>query len=420
MSTVPQQSYLVVGGCGFLGWTIVQTLLARKEPAVAVFDIAQRHEDKRVQFFTGDMCDQATVEKAIKQSGATVVLHTASPLAVGGKMSTAQMERVNVEGTKSVVAACLATNVPSLVFTSSASVVWNGDDLIDVDERAPYASKHVDIYTVTKMKAEKIVLEANGHGKLRTCALRPSAIFGPGDRQLIPGLVQVLKEGKQRAQVGDNLNLWDATYVENLADAHVLAADKLSDLSDYEVDIRSRMTTVRATLTDPPMPTSVGLRQAEQDDIPTGRSKFDQFSPSLLEMAEEDIKDGVPGAIHPLTVAGQAFFITNGEPVPFWCVAAMVWQEYGGESGLYDAYKKPWVLPRDVMLNVAGAVETVCGLFGIEPTFTRFKLAVVSCHRWYNIEKARRVLGYEPKIGLEEGIKRSVAWIKQQEALKAQ
>jgi len=66
-STMSSQSFLVVGGCGFLGWTIIQALLARGDQAVAVFDIAQRHEDKRVQFFTGDMCDQAVVERAIKQ-----------------------------------------------------------------------------------------------------------------------------------------------------------------------------------------------------------------------------------------------------------------------------------------------------------------------------------------------------------------
>jgi nucleoside-diphosphate-sugar epimerase len=62
-----KQSYLVIGGCGFLGRHIVETLLARGEQAVAVFDLVQRHHDKNVQFFTGDMCEAADLNKAIKQ-----------------------------------------------------------------------------------------------------------------------------------------------------------------------------------------------------------------------------------------------------------------------------------------------------------------------------------------------------------------
>jgi sterol-4alpha-carboxylate 3-dehydrogenase (decarboxylating) len=58
--TATRQSYLVIGGCGFLGRHIVETLLARGEQAVAVFDLVQRHHDKNVQFFTGDLCDLRT------------------------------------------------------------------------------------------------------------------------------------------------------------------------------------------------------------------------------------------------------------------------------------------------------------------------------------------------------------------------
>ena len=61
------QSYLIIGGCGFVGWNIALALLARGERAVAVFDIVRRQEDKRVQFFTGDICDQQALEDAIRK-----------------------------------------------------------------------------------------------------------------------------------------------------------------------------------------------------------------------------------------------------------------------------------------------------------------------------------------------------------------
>lgn len=62
-----------------------------------------------------------------------------------------------------------------------------------------------------------------------TVALRPAGIFGPGDRQLVPGLRQVAKLGQSKFQIGDNNNLFDWTYAGNVADAHVLAAHKLLD-----------------------------------------------------------------------------------------------------------------------------------------------------------------------------------------------
>ena len=58
---------------------------------------------------------------------------------------------MNVAGTKHVIAACLAAGVPKLVYTSSASVVFDGADLVDVDESAPYAARPIDFYTETKV-----------------------------------------------------------------------------------------------------------------------------------------------------------------------------------------------------------------------------------------------------------------------------
>lgn len=90
----------------------------------------------------------------------------------------ALFHKVNVEGTKAIIAAAVETGVRKLVFTSSAGVVFNGEDIIDADERVPFPKVPMDAYNDTKAKAEVAVLEANGKGGLLTVALRPAGIFG--------------------------------------------------------------------------------------------------------------------------------------------------------------------------------------------------------------------------------------------------
>jgi sterol-4alpha-carboxylate 3-dehydrogenase (decarboxylating) len=110
------------------------------------------------------------------QSGTTCIIHTASPPA--GLKDEALYYRVNLEGTKSIIAAAVETGVRKLVFTSSAGVIFNGSDIINGDERLPPPAVPMDAYNDSKAKAEAAVLAANGKDGLLTVALRPSGIFG--------------------------------------------------------------------------------------------------------------------------------------------------------------------------------------------------------------------------------------------------
>ena len=190
----PKDSYLVIGGCGFLGRHIVEQLLARGEQAVAVFDLVQRHHDHNIQFFTGDICNPNDLSNALQkvfipsypwtmrlkldQTQATCIIHTASPLH-GAKPEV--FWKVNVGGTKTIIAAAVAASVSKLIFTSTAGVTFSGhEDMIDIDERLPCVTEETahDAYNYTKALAEKSVLEANGKDGLYTVAIRPAGIFG--------------------------------------------------------------------------------------------------------------------------------------------------------------------------------------------------------------------------------------------------
>ncbi|KIL67822.1 hypothetical protein M378DRAFT_185406 [Amanita muscaria Koide BX008] len=439
-----KEVYIVIGGSGFVGRHIVQQLLDRGD-IVSVLDIVQRHHD--VPFYSADITDQSQVAAALRKSGTTCIIHTASPPA--GLKDEALYYRVNVDGTKAIIAAAVETGIRKLVFTSSAGVVFDGSDIIGADERLPPPRVPMDAYNDSKAKAEAAVLEANGKGGLLTVALRPAGIFGPGDRQVMTGLYQVYERGQTHFQIGDNTNLFDWTYVGNVARAHLLAADKL-DASPLPLP-PSNPEKVPASLDEvPPLSeeeTSLIIYPLSSIDLTTGyhrvptsdarplgpyvtpphnaerilsafkdpnpgpssrpvvRTRFDAFSPHSL--AESKLLDSSKS---PLQVAGQVFFITNGEPCYFWDFPRTVWHHLDKYFPGHRKGRGIFTLPKLVGMAAASASEWVGWLIGKEPTFTRFKVTFSCATRWHNIEKARRVLGYEPQVGVEEGVQKMVEW----------
>jgi sterol-4alpha-carboxylate 3-dehydrogenase (decarboxylating) len=101
--------------------------------------------------------------------------------------------------------------------------VFDGSDLVGVDESAPYTTRPADYYTQTKIAGEKLVLAANSP-KMAVMALRPSGIFGEGDTVMVPTFVKQAKAGKMKYIIGNGQNVWDFTYVGNVAQAHVLVS----------------------------------------------------------------------------------------------------------------------------------------------------------------------------------------------------
>ena len=221
-----------------------------------MFDIREGAPNKRVKFIKGDLvklvrghcgpCFGAIAppfhspfafcqeEVVAAFQGIECVFHVASP---AHDASDAILTKVNVEGTRNVVQACLDAKVPRLVFTSSASVVYAGADQENVDETLPYPSEFrcvsrtvccelavvirvvmscSDTYARTKAMAEKAVLQAaadsrtpinislwilcafarlmsrcaTAGGRLSVVSVRPHGLFGPRDPTLMTTLVK--------------------------------------------------------------------------------------------------------------------------------------------------------------------------------------------------------------------------------------
>lgn len=214
---------LVIGGGGFLGSRIARMLHERGD-RVTVFG---RHryphlEAVGIACLQGDVRDAGSVGRACADRDA--VFHVAAKVGVWGKHRIFQ--EVNVTGAQNVIEGSQAHGVPKLIYTSTPSVVIGGGDLCGVDESQPYAGRYLTAYAQTKAAAERLVLAANGPS-LATVALRPHLIWGPGDRELVPRLLDRARRGRL-FQVGDGSNLVDITYIDNASVAHLQAGDALA------------------------------------------------------------------------------------------------------------------------------------------------------------------------------------------------
>ena len=316
---------LVTGGGGFLGRSIVMKLLARGDTVRVLGrrpypDLAALG----VEPVRGDLQDAAAVQLACL--GMDTVFHVAARAGYWGSWDS--YYGPNVIGTENVLSGCRKAGVRKLIYTSTPSVVSARGNLEHVDERAPYGEKFVCPYPATKAQAEQLVLKANGTDGLLTISVRPHLIFGPGDPHLFPRIIE-RGQNDQLIQVGNGANKVDVVYVENAADAHLLAADRL------------------------------------------GQAPID----------------------------GQAYFISQGAPVVLWAWINTILERLG----LPRVRRKMSYRTARTVGAVLEIAYTVLPLRG-EPRMTRFLADQLATSHYFDISKARRELGYEPRISTEEGL----------------
>jgi sterol-4alpha-carboxylate 3-dehydrogenase (decarboxylating) len=211
---------LVTGAGGFLGRALAQALRARGDTVVS-FDLPGVHVEG--ESVGGDIRDAEALTRAAR--GCDVVFHLASVVDVRRSARRA-LHAINVGGTERVIEACRASGVPKLVYCSSASVVYEGHDIENGDEALPYGRGAIPPYAESKRIAEERVLAADSR-ELSTVSLRPHLVFGPGDTRMMPQML-AHAAGRVPLIIGDPDKLSDFTYVDNAAEAHLLAADRLA------------------------------------------------------------------------------------------------------------------------------------------------------------------------------------------------
>lgn len=212
---------LVTGGGGFLGQAVVRQLLERGDE-VSIFSRSAYPELEALGVIShrGNLAHAEDVSRAV--AGVDAVIHVAAKAGPG--LYLPDFQAANVEGTRNVIAACRQHGVCWLVHTSSPSVVHRGEDIEGGDESLPLAEDSPAPYPATKAAAEKLALAASD-GQLKVCALRPHLIWGPGDNNLLPRLIERNRAGRLKLPAPEKRI--DGVYVDNAARAHLLALDNL-------------------------------------------------------------------------------------------------------------------------------------------------------------------------------------------------
>nr|CAB3265924.1 short-chain dehydrogenase/reductase family 42E member 1 [Phallusia mammillata] len=232
--------FLITGGCGYFGFRLARTL-HHLGAFVTILDIQlpktiEKYLDNRLKFMQGDVRDYSAVLKACQDIDC--VYHVAS-FGLSGKdqLDKGLNEAVNVGGTQNIIKACQECGITRLIYTSSYNVVMQGKEICNGTEDLPYGDpeKMVDYYSSTKLRADKLVVKANGSlvaggSQLSTCCLRPAGIFGPGERRHIDRAAAIVEMNLVFVKIGDAIVDW--VHVNNLVQIHLLALPALSSANN--------------------------------------------------------------------------------------------------------------------------------------------------------------------------------------------
>jgi nucleoside-diphosphate-sugar epimerase len=277
-----------------------------------------------MQVATGDLRDVSALRAAVK--GIDVVYHVAAIYRSAG-VAAETYRAINRTAVGTLVEAAAAAGVRRVVHCSTVGV--HGDvDHPPANEDAPL--KPGDIYQVTKLEGEQLAQETAARCGIELTIVRPSGIYGPGDRRLL----KLFKNVVRRFPIlGSGQIYYHLTYIDDLVD---------------------------------------GFRLCGEHSAAAGRTY-------ILAGADVTTLVDVMGMI--AEAAGVRPPTLHLPVWPFWLAGA--------------------------------ACEAICVPFGIEPPIYRRRVDFFTKSRAFDITRARTEIGYAPRVGLREGINRTLTWYRE-------
>lgn len=349
------KTVLIIGGTGFVGGRLAERLVLEEGAMVRVlvrnWTKAVWVSRMAVELLQGNLLDRDSILKAIQ--GCDVVFHCASGPAqnMGGYMKT------NVEGTRNILNACKKYGTERIVYLSSVAV-HGPNPPPGADESSPCKIQGRD-YSDSKIRTEQLLLEYYQEYHVPIVILRPTFIWGPRSRLFTMQQVYAMKNGTF-SFIDKGEGTCNVVYVDNLVDAMLLAGIKEE---------------------------AVGEAFLVTDGLNITWADFFKYYADLL------------GIKHFPSISSKSYSSR------FLCRKVDMLRD------LLERLKgNPAPLWRKVVRRSARELLTVlekryCGYWDLEKYARKGKI---------NINKARKLLGYHPRYGLEEGMKDTLAWVRDQ------
>ena len=337
---------LITGGRGLLGNAVIDDVRSRGWLVTALQRSASGKADGER---VRDHRGDVTDARSVEEAmdGCTAVVHLAARVGIEGTWR--DFESVNVEGTRIVLDAARRHGVRAFVQVSSPSVAHAGKPLVGAEADPADPTTARGHYSRSKAMAELLVL---GQSDVPAVAVRPHLVWGPGDTQLIGRIVARARAGRLFVIDGGTA-LIDTTYVDNAGSAIGAALDR--------------------------------LRSSDTGSSDTGSSDTDSSDTGSVGLG------------------GRALVISNGEPRPVRDILTAIVRAAGLQIS-------PRSIPFAPAFAAGAAAETLLARRGVEPPVTRFLVEQLATAHWFDQRETRRLLDWQPEVGLDEGMRRLADW----------
>jgi len=376
---------LVTGGSGFIGGRLVEKLILDCHAQVRVLmrNIARSPRVARfsVELVEGDVTDPISIQRAV--SGCEIVFHCA----YGNSGDQATRRRINVEGTKNILDASLRSGVKRLVHVSTLMVYSIKDG--DLDETAPRRySGHT--YADSKLEAEEQVISYVKKYGLPASIVQPCTVYGPFAPYWTAALLKGIQTGRL-ILVNGGSGLCNAVYVDDVVHAMLLAATKDGAVGEAFLISASQPVTWKEFYGS--YERMLGLTGTVDLSIAEAESHYlkKQALPSVLAEMKHVFVDNESLRERILNTREIRAMINTANAV----IPEKIWK-----------LLKSRLLSSRNQNSVENRAEGQKPIHAIDPTMVRFCAAKT----YVRIDKARRMLGYEPGFDLKSGMNLTEQW----------
>jgi UDP-glucose 4-epimerase len=226
---------LITGGAGFIGSHLAEEYLTNNAGKVVVYDDfstgtmenLNEIKDERLKIVKGSILDISTLNNVVREEKINIIDHLAAELEVYTGIKDAKKDaRINILGTLNVLNVALKNKVEKVLFASSGAV-YGEAKYLPIDEEHPLEPHWP--YGVSKLSAERYVLQYHKLFGLNTTAFRYGIVYGPREwfgRVLTMFIKRIFLENKPPVVFGEGLQNRDFVYVKDIVRAHMLSIEK--------------------------------------------------------------------------------------------------------------------------------------------------------------------------------------------------